>query len=508
MKYFLFSLLALTILFFVTSCNKKKETEQMLQTPELISFEFKSSSNQDILDSDVQGLIMDDISAVVVRIPYQISGKILAPSVTFSGNDVQIDGISIVNGTKYFDFNTPHSLTVYSETGDTRDYMVYVIAGATLPTIRIDTENRKPVDSREEKVKCVISVTGNEDFPSEYQITDASGTIKGRGNSTWYNPKKPYKIKFDEKQSVLGMPADKEWVLLANYIDKTSIRNVLAFYIGQGSNLDYTCRSRFVELVLNDEFMGLYQLCEQIKVATDRVNLSDDGFLLEIDKRAPDDGTSVYFDVPHMGPVVIKDPDVDYNSTQFEFIMSYVGNVSAVLFSNAFLDPDNGYRSLLDVESFIDWAIINEIARNNDAVFFSSCYMNYDVGGKLKMGPLWDFDLAFGNVDTNDNWKIEGLNIFKIDWFSRLMKDSAFVQEVKVRYKFFYAHKSDYLAKIDSQAEYLIFSIVEDNNKWGTLYAEPWPNSEVQGCYYKEVLFLRNWLSDRMDWLNTYFESL
>lgn len=165
-------------------------------------------------------------------------------------------------------------------------------------------------------------------------------------------------------------------------------------------------------------------------------------------------------------------------------------------------DSAEGYAKYLDVASFVDWYLVNEISKNNDAVFFSSCYMNLKPGGKLKMGPVWDFDIAFGNINYNGNEDPEGFYVKNSPWISRLFEDPAFVARVKERFAYFKSKKGDIFNNINENAAYLKESVVENNNKWGTLYEVLWPNYAVWGSYDNEVQYMKNWLNKRFDWLD------
>ena len=338
-------------------------------------------------------------------------------------------------------------------------------------------------------------------------VFEDSVKIKGRGNSTWVLPKRPYKLKFDKKVSLLGEPADKEWVLLANYVDKTLLRNRTAFDMGRMSKLEYTNRSHFVELVLNGEYCGTYQLAEQIKVGADRVNVGDDGYLLEVDAKA--DSTDVTFIVKRVGqPINIKSPEVEVGDSAYNYVVDYLNTVERVLFSDDFKDPSKGYTKYIDVASFVDWYLINEITKNNDACFFSSCYMTLARNGKLKMGPLWDYDIAFGNTNETGCESPEGFWIKNVLWFDRLFQDPNFVKDVKSRFAHFYNKRNEIYQNINDNANYLKRSAVENNNKWGTLYNYVWPNSTIAGSYENEVQTMKNWLEARFQWLNAQYSAM
>ena len=222
---------------------------------------------------------------------------------------------------------------------------------------------------------------------------------------------------------------------MANYTDKTSLRNATAFYMGELSNLDWTPRMHFVEVMLNGRYNGTYQLGEKIKISKNRVNVDDSGILFEIDDKAAYEPDARYFYVEHIAqPVNIKDPEVEYNDETYQYAYSFLKLVDETLFSDNFTDPVEGWRKLMDEDSFVDWYLINEISKNNDACFWSSCFMNLKKGGKLKMGPLWDFDIAFGNVYYNGNDDPEGFWVKSVTWYDRLFQDPLFMAKVKQRF--------------------------------------------------------------------------
>jgi hypothetical protein len=129
--------------------------------------------------------------------------------------------------------------------------------------------------------------------------------------------------------------------------------------------------------------------------------------------------------------------------------------------------------------------------------------MNLSRDGKLKMGPLWDYDIAFGNVDYGNCGDPEGFYIKDIPWYKRLFEDPEFVSIVKERFEYFYSQKDIIFLQINENADYLKYAAVENNNKWGTLYNYTWPNNEILGSYQNEVQNMKNWLYKRFEWLNT-----
>ena len=359
-----------------------------------------------------------------------------------------------------------------------------------LPVVIINTPNNQDITSKDEYVENTLMSVLQMDIMDEFcELTN----MKGRGNSTWAAPKKPYAIKFDKKKSLMDLPEDKSWVLLANYYDATLLRNDLAFFMGNEiSTLDWTPHYQQADLILNGQYKGIYQLGEKVKISKKRVNVGDDGFLLEVDAKA--EANEVTFNVTHIGqPINIKEPDVVVDGEDYNYIVDYLTNADAVLFSENWLDAEDGYKKYIDMSSFVDWYLINEIAKNNDAAFYTSCYMNLKRGSKLKMGPLWDFDIAFGGYpwpewapNVND---VEGYHIKNVGWYNRMFQDPFFLSLVKERFNDFYSRKQDMLDHIDSKAAIIIEKVIEDNKLWGRITDKTASNEEVKVAFLANVNF-------------------
>jgi len=179
-----------------------------------------------------------------------------------------------------------------------------------------------------------------------------------------------------------------------------------------------------------------------------------------------------------------------------------------ILYSETFKDPDLGYSKYIDIDSFVDWYIINEISKNNDAIFLSSVYMNYVSGGKLKMGPIWDFDIAFGNINFNNNEKFDGFWIKNALWIERLFDDEKFINKVKTRYKYFYNNKNFILEKARSYSNQIKESRINNESVWNILGKYIWPNYFIGNSFDDEQAYFENWISNRMDWLNIEINNL
>lgn len=334
----------------------------------------------------------------------------------------------------------------------------------------------------------------------EKRIKEYAGKIKGRGNNTWWRfPKKPYKIEFNEKVSFFGLPQNKDWALLANYADKSLIRTQVVMYMGQISNLDWTPHSDFVEVFLNDKFQGCYELIENIKIGKNRVNVTEDGYILEVDNLYITDD-DVSFKTQRL-PLNVKKPKIEKDGERHKFISDYVQQVERILYSDTFLDKEIGYKKYVDIESFVEWYIINEICRNQDSYMWTSCFMNVSPDGIIRMGPLWDYDNAFGNSYFGDARNPEGFWIKKAKWFERLFLDPEFVSLVKERFDYYYNKKEELQLLINSKYQYLKKSVVENENVWNVLYQYAYPNYEIWGAYENEVYYVKWFLDTRMKWL-------
>lgn len=500
-KFFCACLLTISIF----SCEKNEAEVPELPNAELRSFSFKVNNNSLTLISDLECKILGD-SAIECMIPHIVDTKNLVPSFETVNGKLFVDGQEIISDTTELNCAKPLKINLVG-TESTKSYSLKVMSFTGLPIAYINTEESKEINSKDEYVHGTLRIVEDINTRGPGDIFESPMRIKGRGNSTWTLPKKPYKMKFDSKTSLLNEPSDKEWVLLANYTDKTAIRNEIAFYMGEMSKLDYTPRTHYVEVMLNGVYNGTYQLCEQLKISKDRVNVGDDGYLLEVDAKAALD--DITFNVSHISyPINIKDPDVEVGSEAYNYVSQYLQNTVDALFSDNFADETDGYAKYIDTESFVDWYLINEIAKNGDSFFYTSCYMNLTRDGKLKMGPLWDFDIAFGNVNYGDCGDPEGLIYNWAELYTRLFQDPNFVAKVKERFKFFYSKREDIYNEINANATYLKYSTIENNNKWHTLYTSTWPNKEIWGSYENEVQSLKQWLEKRFQWLYTKYASM
>ena len=377
-----------------------------------------------------------------------------------------------------------------------------------LPVISIET-GQTEVNSRENYIPARISIQGNEDFPG---LDAQEVRIRGRGNSSWWQGltygKLPYQIRFEDKRPILGMPSDRRWVLLSELSDKSLIRNKISRDLGFMSRLEYTPDLRYAMLEMNGEPQGIYLIGQKAEETNNRLAIGDAGFLIEIDQLGRIDTDDVYFTSDYFRRINaenvfnIKEPDLARGSEAYVQIRDHIAAFEEVLFSENFADPETGYAAYIDLDSFVDWYLIQEIGKSVDSWGFSSVFFHYTPGGKIKMGPLWDFDLSFGNVDYAAAEFTEGFWITINPWYDRLFEDPNFRIAVKSRYAYFYEQLPDLMDKIDMYAEYLDGEHQINYSIWETLGTYVWPNPIYFDTYTEEVAHLKTWLGARMDWMN------
>lgn len=473
--------------------------------PQLLAVKFQMVDNPKQLIEDITCDIIGD-SIVECWIEHLVSDKHLIPIFEYKGDSILIEQTEWSDG-DVVDFKQPVRVKI-SSGNRTKEYTIYVHTYTGLPVLWIETEGRIDISSKEEYVDASFKLVEDVTTRAAGDIIEMKCQIKGRGNSSWDAPKKSYRIKLEKKASLLGEPSDKSWVLIANYYDKSMLRNQTAFFISKLSALDYTPRFHFVDLFFNGYYWGTYMLGDKLKISDNRVNVGKDGFLLEADERAEREN-AIFFRTERLPqPINIKDPDVEFGDENYNYVKDYFQNAENALYSDNFRDPEIGWQKYLDMTSFVDWYIIMELCKNYDAYpFYTSCYMNLKRDGKIKMGPVWDFDVTMGNSINLKVYSYTGIGLYKSKWYDRLLQDPAFVNKVKERFMFFYSKKETILENININAQWLKRSISENDYRWNIFYSKDYYNRDVWGSYYNEVQSLKTWLNNRFVWLKEDFET-
>ena len=310
---------------------------------------------------------------------------------------MQYGDVDSSRGFRYVSYVSPNDvrcnlaeLEFYGHKSEGDDSKFYQLTN--LPTVVINTSGAQEITSKEVEISSNVYIISQDG--TDLLATSQTG-VRGRGNASWGFPKKPYRLKFDSKQSPLGAPASaKKWTLISNYGDKSLLRNVMAFEVSRRVGQSYTPFCHPVDLIVNGEYRGCYQLCDQVEAAKGRVDAKD-GYLIEIDAYAYDE--DVWFGSSYGIPVTIKHPDEDdITSEQWAFIEGFFNKMEAAVFASNFTDENEGYRKYLDLDSFLRNFIVGEFGGNTDTYW--SVYMYKDAAdGKLYTGPTWDYDLGFEN---------------------------------------------------------------------------------------------------------------
>ena len=516
-------LLYFTLFSLFISCSDTPDVE-LSSISTIESFSFHPGLNED-LNEVVVGSISG--SNITVSVPYNASADRLIATFTYSGVSIQVSGKEQTSGVTVNDFNKPVVYSVVAEDGTKVDYTVTVTVNSFIvPSIHINTKGGVPILDKENYVEAEIRVNGGDKYD------DFSGTtsIRGRGNSTWGMPKKPYKLKLDTEAPLLGMNSHREWAVLADYLDKSLLRNITAFETARIAEMSWTPSSVSFELYLNGAYQGVYAMTEQVRASEVRFDMevvkpSDNagealtgGYLLELDFHY--DEAYKFKTDRELLPIMFKDPKKP-TAEQFNFVKSYYNLAEQTLYSEGFRDSQSGYRKYIDVESFINYFIVQELAKNVDGNMRGSCYMAIRRNGKIEQPLVWDFDLAFGNADhitweqgaSSAGW--EGWYIKTCSpWFDRFFEDPQFVAELKDRWnelkpkldKLPSFIKDQALMLNDAQARN--FSSKDSGGAGWNIKKTEWNTTRISGSYDAEVDYLVNFVEKRIGWLDTNINKL
>jgi len=413
---------------------------------------------------------------------------------------------------------------------------------SNLPIVVIDTDGQWIPD--EGKINVFMGIVWDESgarnyYPSTFNHFGGTVGIEVRGSSSQMFPKKSFGVEIrnvfgeDDDFPLLGMPAESDWVLYAPYTDKSMLRDVMTMNIARELGW-YASRTKFCELVLNGVYQGVYVLMEKVKRDGGRVNIkkmdADDlagdsltgGYIIKIDKwtgGASDGWASPFPPFPGAWQQVYYQYHYpaydDIAQEQKNYIQDYVYQFENVMYNNSG-NPDD-YLEFIEDNSFIDFMIINEIGKNVDGYRLSTfLYKDRESeGGKLTMGPIWDFNLAFGNADYYQGWLTSGWQYAWQDggdsfanpfYWSKLMQKTGFYNKVLLRWNELrqtLLSKDSINAYIDLQAELLDESQQRNYVKWPILGQYVWPNAFVGQTYDEELDYLKTWTSTRIDWIDS-----
>jgi hypothetical protein len=363
-----------------------------------------------------------------------------------------------------------------------------------LAHIDIQTKDKAPINSKLTYVAATITINGKK----VYTDFVGSAQIKGRGNSTWSYPKKPYRFKLDEKASLLGLAAEKDWILLANYLDGTHTLNPVALKIGKLLNMPFTNNIIPVGVTLNGEYQGLYMLTEQIELKTNRVNIGKGGVLLQLDKNFDEEWK--FLSTAFQLPVQVMEPELtssaEFFKTQFEQLDSLMNQPNF---------PNNNYLDYFDADAFANYFIVYMLTANEELNHPKSVYIYKANGGKFTMGPIWDFDWAYGYQAGQVHFARVNNSLFWVSpsvgtrFFSKVQTDPKIKTLIKQKWADFRASKFNDLAPfIDEYATLIEGARNKDYQKWkrGNLN------------FKNDITTLKTWLQNRAIYADGYVKSL
>lgn len=410
----------------------------------------------------------------------------------------------------------------YGHEGEGDDSQLYT--PTNLPLVTVHTDRARDITDKVNYIRSYVSIISG----GGREIYSDSTYIRGRGNATWTLPKKPYKLKLYHKTNVLGMPARaKKWDLLSNYSDKTLIRNLVAFRISGMMGMDYTPQGRLVDMMLNGEYLGSYQLLDHPDVNKHRVNITElepedttgsaltGGYLVEIDAYAS--AEKKYFTTSSSAynlPVSLKSPDADdITPAQFSYIRSAFSRMAKTVKASYFNNPVFGFRRYLDEDSFLRNFLVNETVANSDALWSVRMYKERD-SLRFHTGPVWDFDLAFENdsrihpVSQYSDFVSFTPNATSAGDMRSFTKRIVGADSLRLRELWSRARYDGGLTveALENFVDSLTAEIDESQKlnfiRWPILSEKVLVNYQALGSYEAEVGTLRDFIRERIPWLD------
>lgn len=464
---------------------------------------------------------IDSISVKEMDTQFSVRGNVITLGFPLSASDKDLKSASLTISTKgaseekEYDLTKEHNITFTDSQGKQR---VFLLKGERIsygvPVMQIYTDGNAPINSKENYVNGKMILDG-----VEYQMQ-----IRGRGNASWNAfPKKSYRIKLDKGASLFGLPENRDWVLTGNYADKTLIRNAVAHEIASVMDgLEFTSTHFSVNLYINGEYKGVYSFADKIEEGGGRLDFTDIegdqpntfggldiGFLIEVGWDF--DGENVYnrdyFDAKKVIRIYVKEPKSETKNTpEFTYAKQYI-----LAMENAVM-TDQNWQDYIDLDAWVDWFIVAELTFNTESCFHRSCYMWKRAGGKLMLGPVWDFDMAFGNhqgdIRNYDGFcTTESTYVYVTEnWINYLIKYPAFTSAVKERWN----EKKDELLRValdsvDNQSALLDGSQQYNFELWDIMTQQIGMGNvspTKYDTYEKQVDYLREFINTRWQYLD------
>ena len=426
----------------------------------------------------------------VVSLHKFLQSKLVAE---FSSNAVKvlIDDVEQISGVTENDFSSPVIYKFIMRNGEILQYTVkmeFLLDLVSLLVITTDDSSISEIQSKDSYESGTLTVNGK----STYESCIVKTEIKGRGNSTWGYPKKPYRLKLNKKAEICGLGKAKNYVLLANHLDPTLMLNSVAFKIGRLLELPFTNHAIPVDVVLNGIYKGSYLLTEQIEVKENSV-------MWELDSYWDDEPKfkSTAFNLP----VMVKDPDL--TTEQFEYWKKDF-NAFTTQFAKEPLEG-NSYVDMIDIESVAKFLITFNLVHNMEINHPKSVFLHKEGNGKYVMGPIWDFDWAYDYEGTSNHFGRYNTPLFSSSmngvgtaFFQRFLQDSRVKAIYKRTWQDFKNNKLDALLQYVDDYAVMLKPSVERNS-------ELWENTRSFDTKVKE---LKTWLRNRADYIDSEVSKL
>jgi hypothetical protein len=463
--------------------------------------------------------------------------ELIIPTFTTDGEKVLVNGAEVISNVTPISFAEDITIVVEAENGDTKSYTVSLVCpqiNTELPVMHFEDIVASQITSKENYIKSKLEMYSPDTkfgwWLPEYEEVE----IRGRGNSTWELPKKPYRVKFPDKHSPIGLSHTqaKSWTILAQHMDKSLLRNHLALLSGaimfdedEGYHdpkaVMFTPCSQHVNIYFKGEYYGIYQMSDHVEQGHGRVDVEDltkadgtsrtGGYMIESSIQ-PDNSPSFHSNQKNITFLMKYPDDEDYDETQRVWIDTFVGGVEDALYGSNFKDKTNGWRKFLDEKTMADFIIVKEFVGDPDGYISTRCYKRDGVE-KLFFGPIWDCDKGWANdprIPLDAKLMMDAgfkMNYVEPDWFQQVWKDEEFRKFVYNRWM----KKKDELVdmvmrELDTRPSAMAKSLKANFSVWD-YFSQGSEGRPPAPTYQQEIERLRQWTIDRCAVLDSEFNK-
>jgi len=485
-RLFFVLLLFTTLLSCSKSVTKEEPPVVEKEVIEVTEFYFAKANNPTLTDD----LRLDENKGIYTAELPKFHVKNLVPTFKSNAAKVLVNNVQQESGKTVRDFSQPVTYSFVGAKGTKKDVSIHLNwTSFEIPQFNITIDGGQAVVEKEKYLKALLRIDGK-NFYTDFEATTR---IRGRGNSTWVQPKKPYRLNLDTKASILGLPEAKNWVLLANYLDPSLMCNAVAMRIGRDLKVPFTNDIIPVDLTINGTYRGSYVLTQHLEVTENRINITDDGYLFELDD---------YFDeefqfrsANYNLPVMIKSPELE-EQDEIAPIKTDFEQLESLIFASNF--PNNGYRDKLDIDVFARFLMVYILTGNEELNHPKSTYMHKVPTGKFSFGPIWDFDWAYGFEGSGNHFSNPSREFFwsgnksGTRFFQRLLSDTEVKKAFKMHWESYKSnHFNDLIRFVDEYANTIKDSKARDEVIW-----------KKGKNFDQEVVRLKNYLNSRKNYID------